>query len=254
MATPHHSLTKPKTTLSIFINAGGGMSIVLAALLVICTLISVQNYKNAARLEAEGVETVATVTARDIKRHRNTETGRTTTSYRLTFQFVAVEQTYTHIDSVSAVVFEHYQIGQTVPFWYWPQDPRVAERVQGETFESAQQTQQIALFAGLAGVCALWWFGRKAVNAVLARRFGLRTTGHVGQLVEHRRKGRRTGKGHMVFHTPNGVRGVSFTNYMSYLNGIGVGATVRVYQYKSTAFWEGDVGPRILPRSSVPEV
>ncbi len=248
---PRHDRTAPRGWFSLFWAAGGLIAMIGGVFLLGATYFSVSNYAKAARFDANGVAATATATERRIRRDPDPEDS---DDYYVTFAYDAAGEPVVIERKVTRSFYHSADQGTQHSIRYLPQSPRVMEYYVGEMRDKARGTQIFALVAGLLALIGLWYFGRRANSAILTRKYGYKTTARISDFVERKRSGRRTGRGYMIFHTEDGLRGESLDHSIGTLRALGAGSEVIVYVRKGTVWWEGDVGPRRLDRSRVPKV
>lgn len=247
--SPKHDRSEPRGWFSIFIANGGWFALIAAVILLALTLFSVVNYATARSFAAYGTPIQAEVTRKWID--TDTDGG---DDYMLRFEYRVDGVTYGGNKDVGRSLHDRVEIGDLREVWYLPRTPKRFEYYQGESRDNARALQIAAGVAGLVALGVMWFVGRRVNRAVLARRWGYETVGTVINLVEHKDSGRLTGKGHMVWRTPEGIRGESMTHPMTKLRSIGVGGEINVFVRKGHSVWEGDVGPREVAGSAVPPV
>ncbi|MBO9479440.1 hypothetical protein J7382_17990 [Shimia sp. R11_0] len=232
----------------IFWRFGGFWAMIAAGVVVVFTALSTRDYRDAARFDANGIEIEARVT------DKRTSRSNDTTKYYLTFEYEVAGRTYGGEARVPRGTHGHAIIGHTRSIRYLAKRPGKFEFPVGDTRKNAEETRFMALIGGVAGLIALWWFGSRANHAVLARRFGERTTAEITGFVEHKNKGRGTGRGYMSWRLADGLIGKSASRCLADLEKLGVGSEIVVFRRGNKSFWEGDVGPRGYDKSTIPAV
>jgi len=227
----------------------GGWAIGAAAVLLVVTFISVVQYLNAERLNAEGVWTEATVVRKWISRG-----GDSPDDYMLKLQFLVSSEEYYQDVEVSRNEYQQTLRGDQKKLKYWPTNPDISEFRAGETQRSARWLQVIALVSGVLSVFILWFVGHKSSRAVLARRYGFLTKATIENIVERKKSGEPTGFGYMQFRSQSGAMGESLNRSMRDLLLLGIGAEIDVFEREGELWWEGDVGPRAKVPRDFPKV
>jgi len=246
---PRHDLTEPRSWFAIFFSAGGVFAIFAAVALLVFTGISVWSYAEAQRFDREGIETTAVVIDRRIVRD-----SEGSNDYYATFSFEAGGKEYRIEKSVSRSFHRANPERSTSTIRYLRSNPRKTEHFVGENAQEGRVLQIIAGVAGLVALGLLWYFGQRTNRAVLARRWGRRTTATITGFVERKKSGKPTGKGYMIWNLADGTRGESLDRNIHVLRALGKGTEIIVYVRKGDSWWEGDVGPRFVPDSSIPKV
>jgi hypothetical protein len=140
---------------------------------VIFSLIGWVVIAEANRLERDGVDTVATVTARDIRTETDRD-GNRTTRYYVSYRFTPTsDQTVNARDSVARTTYDAAQVGQGVAVRYLPDDPGVSRLSSEGTGRGG------GMIFGLVGLVLLmaggglgWWLLRGKLSAIRAARRG----------------------------------------------------------------------------------
>ncbi|MEO1552101.1 MAG: hypothetical protein AAFR93_17030, partial [Pseudomonadota bacterium] len=174
--------------------------------------------------------------------------------YYVTYRFSVGDMTVQRERSVSRTQYRGATEGTLHDIRYLPENPQKFETYVGEAHDGAVRLQWIAGAAGSVGLIALWFVGNRANRAVLTRRLGYRTVARVERIVETKDSGRPSGRGYLVWRTPDGVRGESLMHPIWKLNAIGIHAEINVYVRKGHSVWEGDVGPQERDESRFPKV
>lgn len=248
-STPRHNLTEPRSWFSIFFSAGGTFAVIAAVALLAFTSIAVFSYSQASRFDRDGIETSADIV--DTRTRRKSEGHR---SYYATFQFDVEGRSYRVEKNVSRSFHATHPKGATSTIYYLRTNPKKIEYFRGENHQDGQQTQFISGIAGIIALGALWYFGQRTNRAVLARQRGHRTVATVTEVVERKKKGKPTGKVYMTWRLADGALGKSLDRKKEELLALGTGSEIIVYVRKGESWWEGDVGPRHVPDSSIPKV
>ncbi|MCK0095415.1 DUF3592 domain-containing protein [Yoonia sp. F2084L] len=246
---PKHDLTEPRAWFSVFRGHGGWIPIVAAVICIAVTFGSVVGYQSAARYERVGVETQAEAVSRRIRRD-----SEGSDDYYVTYRFTVDQQTVQRERKVSRAQHRSAPAGSSHTIRYLPDNPRKFETYVGQAHDGAVIMQWIAGFAGVGSLIALWRVGGRANRSVLTRRFGYRAVAKIERIVETRNSGRPSGKGYLIWRTPDDTRGESMMHPIHKLNAIGTGAEINIYVRKGHSVWEGDVGPQETDDSRIPKV
>lgn len=246
--TPRHDRTEPRPWIELFWGYAGWISLLCAAVLLVLTLVSVNAYRDANRLESDGQWTTAEIVRMRIS------SGDDSDSYFATFAYTVDDEVFAGEKNVGRSYYQQHDVGDHHDVHYWRQGPDLFELHVGDRKGNAILMQIIALVVGLIGCAALWYSGSKANKAVLARKLGVRTTARIERFVERKNSGTPTGAGYMIFRTADGLRGESLDRSMRELRKLGTGTDVIVYVRKGHVVWEGDVGPRANSPSMRPVV
>lgn len=248
MVKPRHDRTRPVPWMDLFWATRGWLAVIAGAAMLGFTLISVAQYRLAHQFATQGVWSTAEITAMRISRNDDN------TDYDVTFRYDAEGRKFRSVRDTGKTYYEAHSVGDTVEIKYLPARPSRFEYREGQTHQGAKVMQITAGVAGVLGCGLLWWSGSKANRAILARRRGRRTVAQIDSFVEHRNKGRTTGKGYMTFHTSDGQRGKSLTNDIETLRELGQLSEIVVYVRGKDVWWEGDVGPRADRPTPIPDV
>lgn len=212
------------------------------------TVFSVTTYRAAAAFDTQGVWITAAITEKRIR------SGDDSKDYLVTFQYRVDGRQYDRERDTGRSYYDAHEIGDDVPIKILPDRPEQFEYREGQTRSSAVILQVVAGVAGVLGCALLWFSGSKANSAVLARRAGRKTVATITNFVEHKNSGKPTGRGYMIFHTEDGLRGESLSGDINRLRALGSGTKIDVFVRGKDVWWEGDVGPRAERRSSLPRV
>jgi len=228
--------------LRLFLRIGQGGAFVALGGLVFMTVLSYQSFATAKRFETEGLQTVATV-ARAYKTERESD-GKITTEYNLDLTFMTEDGRKVAIsEQVSKVFFETSERQTTLDIWYLEGKPEKVELVRGSTAQSGRAQQFMALVIGVIALTTLWFPGRKAVDAYLARQYGREGKATILEVVEHQFN--KSGVWHrLMWRDTDGQVGYSLMYRPSQLSDYGPMTTLRVYHGRKWTWWEGDVGTR----------
>lgn len=245
---PQHDLIAPRKWLDLFLRMNGGYAVAAVIFLVLMTVLSVRDYKNATRLANHS----EVATAMIVK--KNTGRSNKKTKYYLSYRFDVDLAQYDFTRSTSRQNYDVKKIGDTIDLYYWPEDPKVLQLRRGETLRSAKNGQLVAFIAGVIALSIVWFFGMRTNRAILARKKGVLTKAKITRIIERRHKWRRTGKGYMEFRTDDGPIGRTVDHDISGLSTLGEGTEIAVFERKGEVWWEGDVGPRKSVPSQLPKV
>lgn len=130
------------------------------------------NLKLAQVLELHGVEAVATITNREIRRSRDSE-GRERTEYRVYYTFrPATGPAAEGRASVSRTTYNQLTPGTETPVRYVLHDPAISEIEIGGTLWLGRLFMLIAVPIGAVGLGLALWIGRRKVSLLRAARRG----------------------------------------------------------------------------------
>lgn len=140
-----------------------------AAIVFVGTLIS----EDAARLEADGVDTQATIIAKREYERRSSNNASTTTYYNLRYHF-PLESGGLHYGDrdVSYGFYEDVETGMQRPLRYLPSDPDLHEIEPGAVDENALYATIFGAVLLLIGAGLLWLFTRNAMRMKAVRDHG----------------------------------------------------------------------------------
>ncbi|MCC5970525.1 MAG: DUF3592 domain-containing protein [Pararhodobacter sp.] len=128
--------------------------------------------RTAELLEVYGVEAVATVIDRDIRRTRDSD-GHTRTEYRLTYRFQpASGPAVTTRASVSAATYGALPPGSETPVRYVGHDPAVNEIEPGNAALTGWIFMLFAVLFGAVGLGLTIWIGRRKASLLRAALYG----------------------------------------------------------------------------------
>ena len=248
MIRPRHNRTTPRSWWDLFLETKGWLALIAGLALLGFTAFSVHNYRLAADLEAHGIWLPAEISNKRIRR------GDDNDDYLVTFTYEVAGIIYSKQRDTGARYYRTVALGDEVQVKVAPHRPTTMEYREGQTHSTAILLQVIAGIAGALGCFGLWYSGSKANSAVLARKRGRRTTATIDSFTEMKNSGKPTGRGYMVFHTDDGLRGESLTGNIHHLRALGVGTKIVVFVRGKDVWWEGDTGPRAERHSTMPEV
>lgn len=248
MIEPRHGLTKPRTVWSILWEMEGWLIVIAAVVVLFLTGASVRSHHRANLLESDGVWGDALITSLSQRR----DNGRT--KYKVRIRYKVDGQFYVNSRSVSHQFYTSNREGAKIPVHYWSEGPDIVEVYEGQVRRAAKSSQTIALIAGAVMLGLIWFKGNGMIRMVKARRHGVRTAATILSVKEGRRKGKPTGRGHVLFRTMEAIEGKSLQRDIDTLNALGVGTEIVVFVWKGKAYWEGDVGPRSKVPSRLPKV
>lgn len=245
---PRHNRTKPTSWFDLFLATKGWFALIGGIAALALTIFSINSYKTAADLAAHGVWVPAEITRKRISRGENSD------DYLVTFEYRADDRTFERQRDTGRGYYRAHDVGDQVQIKILPARPKVFEFREGQTQSSAVTQQIFAGIAGIVGCVMLWLGGSKANSGVLARRKGRRTVATISGFVEEKKSGKPTGRGYMIFHTEDGLRGESLSANIDRLRALGTGTKIVVFVRGRDVWWEGDVGPREERPSPVPDV
>lgn len=226
----------------LFWKAGGAIPIFLAVVTVIFSLLSSSGLRLAAEMEAKGEVVLGRVIGRETRVERRND--RNERVYYVTLVYPANGEEITKRKKVTGTLFQQMPEGAERKVRYLPDRPQVVEFRIGENQSDSIVMRWLALGLGLATLGAGWFYGRKAVAMVRARRFGPHEQGEV---LEIRRKGRGQNSGYMlIWRDARGEVGESFkTKRDTRYKDFPPGAQIDLFRdARGRAWWSGDVGPR----------
>ncbi len=248
MIEPRHDLKWPRPWAGLFFAARGWVSLLAGLVLIGITVFSANYYLKAQRLETNGAWVSAEIVAMRISR------GDDSDSYFATFTYQVEDRDYRKEKNVGSRYYRRHGVGDSVKIKYWISGPQLFEVTAGNYQKSARVMQFVALGSGIVALGALWYSGGRANSAVLARRKGYRTIAKITNIVERKNSGKPTGRGYMIFQTPENKRGESLDHNIRKLRALGTGTEIVVYVRKDDVWWEGDVGPRDSVPRDFPKV
>lgn len=226
----------------LFWKHGGVLPIILAVMTVIFTAISQSGLQTAARMEAEGEETLGRVTGREIEVTRRD--GSTERKYYVSMAYVVDGEAFTARKKVSNRIYQARPEGSEHKVRYLRSAPKVVEFDIGSYAKQGSVLKWVSLALGLGTLAAGWFMGRSAVAMVRARRFGPEDRAKV---VEVRKKKTKNSRGYvLIWRDSQGQEGQSLKSgsearYSDYPPGTEI---TLFRDARGRGWWIGDVGPR----------
>ncbi|MDF0599939.1 hypothetical protein P1J78_04270 [Psychromarinibacter sp. C21-152] len=234
-----HDRHRPRGWWSLFIRLGGWVGLILGALLLVVTTFSAGALFLADRLDRSGALAYAVVT--DTREAPSAEG----TEHYVTFTFKAKGGGGRTVETaVSPGYYADARIGDERPIRYLLDDPTQVEEDLGAYRRVGTRLRWIGLAVGLAGLAALWVFGKRANRAVRVRRDGRRVLADVMGVRELRVTVNGARQGRLTWREPDGKTGESLMRPVAWLRETyRPGDRIVVYRLGRHAYWEGDVGP-----------
>lgn len=234
----------PPSLLRLFFQMGGGLVLILGAILVLLTSAALTALDEAQRFDTEGVSTRGEVS------RKFTETSRSGDDQLRTIHYLVVEfetQAGQGIEverRISGLVYDETQVGQEIALWYLPADPeRVAWRA-GSRRENARIIQALIWAFGLLWLGSIWYIGGMAVGALRVRWYGRQSTAEVIDVRKTHVKYKRPPVYSLVWRDEEGRIGESVGRERSDLQRFRPGETIDLYHGVKRVWWAGDVGYR----------
>lgn len=235
---------QPVSFFRLFWRMGGWAALILLAVLLIFTAISLASLSTAERFDQEGRKTTATVADKYFRESRDRDGDRTVTYYLVLDYTTNSGQEMNVHHSVDSFFYNAVSPGSTLPVWYLESEPSKLETSQGENRTSSRITQIIGLLFGAGALGALWYFGGRTVAAVRARRFGAEETAEVLGLERTNTQVNDKYLYRLTWQESSGRTGKSLTYRREQLEDIAPGTGITIYQGLKRAWWVGDVGRR----------
>ncbi|MEC3860443.1 DUF3592 domain-containing protein [Mesobacterium sp. TK19101] len=235
---------KPVSFFRLFWRMGGWAVLIPLALLLVLTAVSVVSLSTAERFEREGRQTTATVADKYFRENRDSDGDRTVAYFLVLDYTTNAGQTMNVHQSVGSALYNSASPGSTIPVWYLESAPSKIETSQGEHLTAARITQMIGLIFGAGFLGALWYFGRRAVAAVRARRFGIEETAEVLGIERTNTRVNNRYLYRLTWREGSGRTGKSLVYPREQLDHIKPGSNITIYQGLKRAWWAGDVGRR----------
>ncbi len=236
-----HRRNAPRGWWSLFFRLGGWAALVLGAGLFVLTLFSAGALYLAGKVDREGALAYAAVAAK-----REGVDG----AHYVTFTYKVRGGGGRSVEKkVPQAYFDAVQPGDERPVRYLADRPGRIEEDIGYYRRIGVRLRWIGLAVGLAGLAALWLFGKRANRAVRVRRDGERRLADVIGIRDANVVLNDIPQGRLQWREPDGRTGESLLHDAAWLRRTwGPGDSVAVYRLGRLAYWEGDVGP---PAASV---
>lgn len=242
--TRKHSRTAPRSFFSLYLRLGGWLSLILGGLLVVLTLISATQLYIADALDRDGKFATAVVLE---KRFAVTvdDDGDETTRYYATFRFKdSATGGRDQERSVNRGFYTSTQQGNEVEIRYLRSDPSTFEYEIGQYRRGGTIVRYIGLAFGIAGLVALWVFGRQASDALAARKHGEKRLASVTEIRDTNIRVQNLIQARLIWEEKDGQTGQSLMRDRTELSTLfRAGDQIVVFRLGDKAFWEGDVGP-----------
>lgn len=237
-----YSVGTPPTYWRLFWKVGGVIPVFMAVFTIVFSLISSSGLRLAAEMEARGEITLGKVIGRESRVERRND--RNERVYYVTLVYSAGDEEITKRKKVTGTLYQQMPEGAERKVRYLPDRPQVVEFRIGENQSDSTAMRWMALVLGLGTLGAGWYYGRKAVAMVRARRFGPHEQGEV---VEVQRKGRGQNSGYLlVWRDAQGNVGESLkTKSDARYERFPPGSPIDLFRdARGRAWWSGDVGTR----------
>lgn len=238
-----HSRHRPRGWFSLFLRLGGWVCLILGAGLVAMTFFSASALYLADRLDRDGAIAWAVVEDKRVEIGTDSD-GDEVRDHYVTFAFKTAGGGRRIETGVTAGYYDSVQRDDEVRIRYLIEDPSTIEYELGSYRSKGIGFRYAGLVLGLAGLAALWMFGKQANRAIRVRRDGQKRMAVVTALrdssvqVNHRPQGR------LVWREEDGQTGQSLLRDLDELQRLyDVGDPVVVFRLGRHAYWEGDVGP-----------
>lgn len=165
---------RPKISLTrLFIRHWLWVPMILLGAGLVFSLIAWVTIAQINRLDDHGVDTVATVTARNVRTSTDSD-GNRTRRYYVSYSFRPTsDQEVSARDQVSRSTYDAVAVGQEVAVLYLPDDPGVSRLgMEGSGRWSALLFGVVGLLLLIGGGGAMWFLLRGKMSAIRAARWG----------------------------------------------------------------------------------
>lgn len=238
-----HDRDRPRGWWSLFLRLGGWISLGLGVLLLIVTAFSAGALYLAGHVDRTGALAYAVVTDKRLDPAGEGAVPKVTFTYKASGggRTVETEVTRDYYDSVA--------VGDERPIRYLRGDPTDIVTDLSYYHRIGALLRWIGLMLGLAGLAALWAFGKRANRAVRVRRDGQRLLADVMGVRDLNFAVNGERQGRLTWREPDGRTGESLMRSVRWLRETyHPGDRIVVFRLGRHAYWEGDVGP---PRREV---
>lgn len=224
----------PPSGWRLFLAAGGRVVFIGIAALVVLTLLAARDTRVQNAMDSRGETVVARVVVKQ-KINRDEAIRGSEDRHRVWLRFELPGQgSQVQPKRVDGALYERLDIGEARDIRVLPETPDVIELTPGEFRDDGQDLQGIALVIGAAVLLAIWVFGRRAVSALRARRYGTRIPGHI---IDKRAR--------LIWRDDRGRTGKSLKSAPDRYAGYQIGSEVDLYLGPDgRTWWIGDTGPR----------
>ena len=232
-----HGLTGPQGWFSIFWAMKGWLVLILAVVCLIATGVSYSYYRSALKFERSGMVMDAVIGAKRIS-------GGEDNTYYVTFRYQPEGSSVrTKERKVSRSFYNDAQVGETRPIRYLPETAGEFEYYVGQKRSDRKVFFAVGTISGVLGLIGLWFVGRSAVDAILARRFG---EVRRAKVIEIRRYESDDDPDvfRLVWKDETDARGESLWRRQNLRLKYDIDDEITVYFRNDKGYWEGDVGPR----------
>ncbi len=239
-----HDRNRPRGWWSLFLRLGGWVAMILGLLLVLVTLFSAGVLFLADRLDRTGALAYAVVV--DKRTEEIVEDGGADRAvHYVTFTYKARGGGGRTVETaVAPAYYDSVARGDERPVRYRPDDPGYIEEDVGYYRRVGVRLRWLGLAVGLAGLAALWAFGKRANRAVRVRRDGRRVMADVMGVRDLNVTVNGARQGKLTWREPDGHTGESLMRPARWLRDTyRPGDRIVVYRLGRHAYWEGDVGP-----------
>jgi len=239
-----HDRIRPRGWFSLFLRLGGWASLVFGVVLVILTGFSASSLFLADRLDRDGALAMAAVANKRIETGLDSE-GHAQNRFIVEFTFKIHGGGGRTVETpVGEDYYDDVDVGSARRVRYLLADPGVIETDLGAYRRTGVILRNIGLGAGIAGLIALWIFGKRANRAIRTRRDGERRLAVVTGIRDVSVEVNGAPQGRLVWREPDGRTGESLMRAARDLRRLyGPGDEIVVFRLGADAFWEGDVGP-----------
>ncbi|MEM6482546.1 MAG: DUF3592 domain-containing protein [Pseudomonadota bacterium] len=233
----------PPGILRLFLHMGGGVVLILGAVLILLTSAALTALDGAQRFESEGVNTRGEASDKYSEESRNSD-GQLRTVFYLVVRFETQSGQLVEVERrISAAAYRETQLGQEIELWYLPDDPERVVWRHGAKRDDARVIQALIWAFGLLWLGSIWYIGRMAVGGLRARWYGRQSTAEVVEVQKHARF-KRPPLYHLVWRDAEGRLGSSVDRGGAELQVFHPGQEIDVYRGVKRTWWAGDVGYR----------
>lgn len=241
--------TEARSWLSLFFSHLGWVAIALAFVSVLMTGISVSSYLKGSEFDRKGVLIEAKV------QRVRTNPRVSSASRVVNFTYSVPEVRFSGSVAVGDWFLERHPVGTTTDIFYLPSEPaRIA--ISARVDEAGGiLSQAIAAIAGVLALGVTLFAGRRANEAVRARRYGTMIKAEVTRHEEIvGRNGRSSYLWRIHFLDADGQFGSSNDYQKDFVLRWPVGTQIDVYRGEHRNWWTEDIGPRDDINRKIPMV
>lgn len=233
----------PKSLFILFFKVGGIQVLVFVMWVVTFAFFSEVALVSARQFAEEGEDTSAQVTGKYSERKRSAN-GNRKLRYYLDLEYVTKAGDAISLNrSVQHPVYDRVEVGDVIGITYLRSNPRKTEVTKGRQLRMGRFVRMLAWLSVLAVLAGTWIYGRRALDAVRARKNHQRAE---VKLIEVRKCGWWVfSKGYrLIWHDSTGREGKSLPQKADKLMGFRSGDTLIVFLGGKRSWWVGDVGDR----------